>query len=130
METTEKHRECCRRWRQNNREKYVAGQKVWLQNHKEQQKLYKAEAYRRNPLPARYRSMVARCYDPRNSNYHRYGGRGIKVCERWLASMQHFINDMRLPPKGMTLDRINNDGNYEPGNCRWATLSQQALNRG
>lgn len=78
-----------------------------------------------------YRSwyaMIARCTRPRNDKYKFYGGRGIKVCDRWLE-FKNFYADMGDRPEGMSLDRINNDGNYEPGNCRWATDKQQKRNR-
>lgn len=72
--------------------------------------------------------MKTRCLNPNEKCYPNYGGRGITVCERW-QSFETFLADMGEAPPGATLDRINNDGNYDPSNCRWATLEVQLNNK-
>jgi hypothetical protein len=76
-----------------------------------------------------YRKMKRRCNDPKEQNFAHYGGRGIKVCDRWMESVENFVADMGLCPDGMTLDRVDSNGNYEPTNCRWATMLTQSRNR-
>ncbi len=72
--------------------------------------------------------MRNRCFNDRNKRYKDYGGRGIGVCPRW-SEYTNFLLDMGECPQGLALDRIDNDGNYEPGNCRWATAKEQSRNR-
>jgi hypothetical protein len=74
-------------------------------------------------------SMIARCNNTKNISYKYYGELGIKVCDKWLESFENFLADMGERPEKRTLDRINVLGNYEPGNCRWATNREQALNK-
>lgn len=74
--------------------------------------------------------MRARCHNPKSNDYALYGARGIAVCERWRDSFENFLADMGHKPTARhSIDRINNDGNYEPSNCRWATATEQSRNR-
>lgn len=86
-----------------------------------------------HPLYKTWDSMIRRCLNPAQPRYRDYGGRGITVCERWRGlpdGLRNFIEDVgERPSPKHSLDRINNDGNYEPANCRWATASEQAYNR-
>ena len=83
------------------------------------------------PIFNAWSNMFSRCYNPKHEHYRSYGGRGIAVCSRWHESFENFLADMGPSwSQGLTLDRYpNNDGNYEPSNCRWATQAEQSRNR-
>lgn len=90
--------------------------------------------YSQHPLHTRWRHIIRRCFDPRCWNYKRYGGRGITIWPPWRHDAVRFIEDVEreigpIPFPDAQLDRIDNDGNYVPGNLRWATRSQQQLNQ-
>ena len=73
--------------------------------------------------------MISRCTNPDDQDWEYYGGRGITICPQWLNSVVTFAEDMGPRPMGMSLDRIDDDGNYEPGNCKWSTQIEQLANR-
>lgn len=75
-----------------------------------------------------WQRMHQRCYNPNETGYENWGGRGIKVCEQW-KEFENFYKDMGDRPINTSLDRINNDGNYEPSNCKWSTRHEQNLNK-
>lgn len=74
-----------------------------------------------------WNAMKQRCANPNNSSYHKYGARGITVCRRWLV-FENFLADMGKRPEGLSIERRNNNGNYQPDNCHWATAAEQSVN--
>jgi hypothetical protein len=91
-------------------------------------KLIHGHAEPETPEYRAWRNMRSRCFNNRTTNYKNYGGREITICESWLK-FKNFLKDMGLRPKGLMLDRIDNNGNYEPGNCHWVTRTQSNRNR-
>lgn len=94
----------------------------------EMQELVSSHSKKRHPLYVTWIQMLNRCYCPKNTSYKNYGKRGIKVCDRW-HSFENFIADMSNRPSGTMIERINNDGDYEPSNCKWGTPVEQVRNR-
>jgi hypothetical protein len=82
----------------------------------------------RSPVYSVWATMIQRCTNPNASSWQWYGARGISVCDRWRF-FENFLEDLGEPPTGTSIERVNNDGNYEPSNCRWATSTEQAANK-
>jgi hypothetical protein len=90
----------------------------------------KKHGFSKTTMYYRYNQMIYRCYIPSHQEYKNYGIRGIKVCERWLESVENYIEDMGFPPfKEAQVDRIDNNAGYSKENCRWATPQENSLNK-
>ena len=90
---------------------------------------YRQDGRCKHPLYITYQGMITRCYDPNHKSYIDYGRRGIEVCVRWIVDFWAFVEDVGERPVGTTMDRIDNDGHYCPGNCKWSTQKEQIANR-
>jgi len=91
--------------------------------------VHKTHGGTKKPKYAIWHSMIQRCNNPNLKRYKDYGGRGIKVCDRWLKSFDNFYNDMGQRPDGLTIERRDKNGNYEPSNCFWETNANQQKNK-
>lgn len=91
-------------------------------------KANRTHGYSRTPTYASWRDAKKRCYSPQNKRFAEYGARGIGMCDAWKCSFEAFLRDMGERPKGMTLERVDVNKGYEPGNCTWATPTEQAQN--
>lgn len=89
----------------------------------------KTHGMKGTPTYSSWKHMRRRCSDPKNKDFPNYGGRGIKVCDRWLNSFENFLADMGVKPDGFTIDRKDNSLGYFPENCQWATKTDQNRNR-
>ena len=123
------HRDAHRAYRATHRDERRAYDLAYYKAHREERRAYEAAAYAARGATYRsWQAMRDRCNRPKNIGYPYYGGRGITYDPRW-NSYEVFLADVGERPPGTTLDRIDNDGNYEPGNVKWSTPREQALNR-
>lgn len=107
-----------------------ARQKAYRKQYVINNKEYYQEYYKKYYLLYMWRGMIRRCTNSTATGYKGYGGRGIKVCSRWMNSFEDFKKDMgERPTPKHSIDRINNDGNYEPGNVKWSTRTEQMNNK-
>jgi len=109
-------------------ERFVRGSEIYLGNSTSCGCTRRRHGMSRTRTWKSWDAMKQRCLNQNSPDYPRYGGVGIKVCKKWLK-MDGFLEDMGERPEGKTLDRIDNSGNYESGNCRWATASEQQFNK-
>lgn len=127
------HLAAVKRWKDKNRDANNAYRAAWAREGRKMDPEKWRDANRRfaekmGPTYSSWQAMLNRCRNENIPTWPHYGGRGITICERW-ESYESFLADMGERPDGRSLDRINVDGNYEPGNCRWATAQEQARNQ-
>lgn len=128
----EQERESNRQWFERNRKRREKWQQEYKKNNPGKSKEQWQAFSESHPLFSVWRAMILRCNNRKAQNYERYGGRGIKVCPQWLGEngYEKFLSD--VPPRPTDdhqIDRINNNGNYEPGNIKWSTRAEQQRNR-